>query len=285
MNLFDISGTCDSHSHVYGPFDRFPLALDRAFDPPQAPLEQLETVWKGLGVERAVLIQGAAYGTDLAALLAGIAEAPEVRRGVAVIASDASPSLLQRLHAGGVRAVRLNWSRHLLKRDARSDPQLLEDVIDLLQAIAPLGWHVEAHIDPEDLHWLDALEVPAQMPVVIDHMARISLSSPDAEKYLDRLLALLKETRFWVKLSGADRMASHSQNLRDSLPVIQRAIAAAPERCVWGLDWPHVNLERRRTDADLALLLKEAAGDDRMLHNILVANPERLYGFVPLQQV
>lgn len=86
---------------------------------------------------------------------------------------------------------------------------------------------------------------------------------------------------FWVKLSGADRLTANSDNLSAGLGPIRQILKAAPERCVWGLDWPHVNLARKHSDEELVDLLLEVAGDEKTLEQVLIHNPEKLYGFDP----
>lgn len=281
MSVFRQPGACDCHSHVYGPFHRFPLPSPPAFSPPESPIEQLEKQWAALGISRAVLVQGAAYGTDLSALMAAIEQDRDQRRGIAVVPDNTPPAALAELHARGIRGVRFNWSRHLLAHDPRSDAQRLHDASGLIESVAALGWHVELHLDAADLHLAHELPVPPGTPVVIDHMGRIDLSAPEAAAHSDQLVTLVSETRFWIKLSGADRATAELESLDAALPLMQRLIVAAPDRCLWGLDWPHVNLSRRRDDAALAELLLQATGDPDRLNRILVTNPERLYGFPP----
>jgi len=142
-----------------------------------------------------------------------------------------------------------------------------------------LAWHAEFHIDIADLDLITKLCIPEGMPIVIDHMARIDVSDANAHEQTDRLIRLLDEGPFWVKLSGADRLTVKCDDLRSAVTPMQAIIRAAPERCVWGLDWPHVNLKRMRTDVELAELLLEVAGEETILEQLLIRNPAKLYGF------
>jgi predicted TIM-barrel fold metal-dependent hydrolase len=279
MRFLEESGACDCHSHVFGPFHRFSLSSKRTFDPPESPIEQLAPVWKSLGIDRAVLVQGSAHGQDPSAMLAAIALSPETRRGVALLSHEISEKELAKLHDGGVRAVRFNWIHHLLSNDSRTERQRLSDAARLLKKIAVLAWHAEVHIDVADLHLVEELDAPDGMPIVVDHMARIDLSAPDAGRQVERLLDLLSDNRFWVKLSGADRLTSELDDMKQAVSPMRDIASAAPDRCVWGLDWPHVNLQRKRPDADLTALLSEAARDDTTLKQVLIHNPGKLYGF------
>lgn len=279
MRLLEQFGVCDCHSHVFGPFREYPLSPKRTFDPPEATIEELEDVWKSVGIDRAVLVQGSAHGNDHAALLAALAYSPESRRGVALLASDVTESELSRLHQCGIRATRFNWTHHLLGSDNRSEEQRLREATALLERVAPLSWHVEVHIDIFDLDLLTRLRVPDSMPVVIDHMARLDATAPDASDQLARLLHILEDDRFWVKVSGADRLTAKCADLRPAVDIIRQILQAAPDRCVWGLDWPHVNLSRRRSDVELANTILAAADGETVLEQVLIRNPARLYGF------
>jgi 2-pyrone-4,6-dicarboxylate lactonase len=279
MRLLKQCGVCDCHSHVFGPFTRFPLSSKRTFDPPEAPIEKLEIVWQGIGVDRQVLVQGSAYGSDHNAVLAAIARSPETRRGVALLTHDIDEPSLKDLHHGGIRAVRFNWINHLLRLDSRSELERLDHAGKLLEKVFPLRWHAEVHIDITDLDLLERIALPAGMTVVIDHMARMDASAADLAGQVDRLLTLLAKDRFWVKLSGADRLSANRDDLKVSAGPMRQILQVAPDRCVWGLDWPHVNLSRQRSDRELAELLLEVIGDEETLEKVLIRNPARLYGF------
>jgi 2-pyrone-4,6-dicarboxylate lactonase len=279
MRLLRQFGVCDCHSHIYGPFSRFPLSPKRTFDPPEAPIEQLENLWHSLGIDRAALIQGSAYGDDHSALLEAIARAPKIRRGVAVLNHDITDTRLCELHHGGIRAVRFNWINHLLGSDLRSEQQRLAQAAELLDRVSSLGWHAEVHIDIANLDLVTRLSVPSGMPVVIGHMARMNGSAADLSSLIEPLLRLLDQDSFWVKLSGADRLLVNSENLKGAIRPIRQLLQTAPQRCIWGLDWPHVNLARKRSDVERVELLLEAAGDEDILQDVLIHNPAKLYGF------
>lgn len=279
MRLLGEFGACDCHSHVFGPFDAFPQSPQRSYDASEAPIEALESVWREIGIDRAVLVQGSVHGTDHRALVSAIQRAPETRRGVALLKSTVEDTELEELHNQGIRAVRLNWVQHLLADGNRSEAERMEEALSLCGRVAPLGWHVEIHINASDLEALKHLRFPPTMPVVIDHMARIDMAAPESDAQLESLIELLENPVFWVKLSGADRLAQQSEDLRPALRAMTAVLDVAPDRCVWGLDWPHVNLSRKRSDLSLSQLLVEATQDKRILRKVLKENPARLYGF------
>jgi 2-pyrone-4,6-dicarboxylate lactonase len=272
-------GVCDCHSHVYGPFDKFPLAKNRTFTPLESPIESLEAVWSSHGIDRAVLIQGSAYGTDHAALLQAIARDPERRRGVATVAWDVADEDLASLDRSGVRAVRFNWVKHLLGKGALSREVLMAKAGALLKRVNLLGWHAEVHIDAEDMELIERVSIPSGMVLVIDHMARLDATSEQTQTLLSRLLRLLDREQIWVKMSGADRVAAECESLESAVPILKAVIQRAPQKCVWGLDWPHVNLATQRSEAELIRLLESVVPDEATLRSILIDNPARLYGF------
>jgi len=272
-------GVCDCHSHVYGPFDEFPLAKTRTFTPPEAPIESLAAVWRRHGIDRAVLIQGNAYGTDHAALVRAIAREPERRRGVATVAWDVTDEDLAFLDRVGVRAVRFNWVKHLLGKSTLPRKALIAKAIGLMERVNLLGWHAEVHVDAEDLDLVGRLSVPSGMVLVVDHMARLDAAREQSRPLLSRLLKLLERERIWVKISGADRVAAECESLASAVPILKSVIRQAPQRCVWGLDWPHVNLARKRNEVELIGLLDSVVPDEATLRSILIDTPARLYGF------
>lgn len=279
MRLLQQLGVCDCHSHVFGPFGRFPLSDERAFTPMESPIGALEKVWSGLGIDRAVLIQGSAHGQDHRALLDAISRAPEHRRGIALVPLDVSDAQLAELHKAGVRGVRFNWVRHLLGMDPQSESMRLSNAIALLERIASLGWHAEMHIDFDDLPLIRRLAVPPGMVIVLDHMARPDVTAGGYPSQMEAVLGMLRYDFVWFKISGADRIAHRSGNLEDALPLMRALVREAPDRCVWGIDWPHVNLPKRSDDVQLARLLLQVTDDETALRKILIHNPEKLYDF------
>ena len=272
-------GACDCHSHVFGPFDEFPPSPQRSYDAPEAPIEELESVWRDIGIDRAVLVQGSIYGPDHRVLLAALQRDPKTRRGVALLDQTVGEAELEEFHSKGFRAVRMNWVHHLLAGSNRSEAARMAEASALCERIAPLVWHIEIHLDAPDLKALSRLRLPTDMPVVIDHMARIDLAAPESDAQLGLLSWLLENPVFWIKLSGGDRLARRCDDLRDALKVMTALLRVAPDRCVWGLDWPHVNLPKKHSDLSLWQLLVEATGEEQVLRKVLKDNPARLYGF------
>jgi 2-pyrone-4,6-dicarboxylate lactonase len=268
------AGACDCHAHVYGPFDQFPLDAQASFHPPLASVQALQVLWGVFGIERGVLIQGSAYGQDHRALLEAIGRDRQNRRGVALVGPATSDAVLKHLHANGVCGARINFVRHLSRYgfDEASCWQVA-------RRIEPLGWHLELHVDPADLGQIQGFVRETPVEVVIDHMGRVDAALGPLQAPFRTLLELVSSPRCWVKLSGAERIAKKGP-LETAVPFMQALLDAAPERVLWGTDWPHVNLKDAPSDEALFGLLMQVAPAERSRTRLLVDNPARLYGFL-----
>ncbi|MDY7102780.1 MAG: amidohydrolase family protein [Actinomycetota bacterium] len=265
-------GACDAHCHVFGPAERFPFAPGRAYTPPDAGLDRFEYLQERLGLSRAVFVQASCHGTDNAAMVDALERGGGRYAGVAMVDDRFGDRDLGRLHDAGVRGARFNFVAHL-----GGAPDL--DVFDRVVArIAPLGWHVVVHLDALDLPRHVALLDRLPCPFVIDHMARVPVVDGLDQEPFARLLDLAGDERCWVKISGAERLtADGPPPYDDVVPFARALIAAAPDRVLWGTDWPHPNVRHMPDDGDLLDLLARFAPDEALRNRILVDNPARLY--------
>jgi 2-pyrone-4,6-dicarboxylate lactonase len=281
-------GAADCHLHVFGPYASFPLAPERAYNVAEAPLEAHEKLKRELGFERTVLVQASGHGYDNRALLSALSRLGERGRAVVVLSQDTSPGILSGLHKSGVRGVRLNIvtlpSRH------GGDPSKL--IGEYERMLAPLGWHLQIFADAPMLLSMENSLRKCEVPVVIDHMGL-----PDAAQGLEQpgfkaMLRLMEAGHVWVKLAGADRITRASGRLRDAVPYMKALVAVAPERLVWGSDWPHIGFHpahqvrgdevlpfRDVPERELLEVLFEAVPDEKTREAIFAGNPARLYGF------
>ena len=265
---------CDAHCHIFGPADRFPFSEDRAYTPPDSGLEDFQRLQERLGLSRAVFIQASCHGTDNSAMVDAMLRGKGRYAGVAMIDDSFTDTQIGELHDAGVRGTRFNFVAHL-----GGAPEMGE-FWRIVERIARFNWHVVLHFDAKDLpqyaDMLDSLPVP----YLIDHMARVDASAGLDQEPFQQLLSLLKDERAWVKISGAERItAGGTPPYDDVVPYVRALIAAAPERVLWGTDWPHPNVRAVPDDGDLVDLLSEYAPDEAMRNRILVENPERLYDF------
>ena len=268
------AGSCDSHCHVFGPGAVFPYHPKRSYTPPDAPYEALTGLHETLGLDRAVIVQATCHGDDNRAMLDAIARAGGRYRGVAMIDGAIGDAELEALHDGGVRGVRLSFARHL------SGPPDFSNVTRIAARIAPLGWHLVLYLEAEDVvENADALE-RLGVPVVIDHMARVRVADGLDQAPFQLLLGFLRDADFWVKISCAERLSVSGAPFADVVPFAAALIDAAPDRVLWGTDWPHPNMiGQMPDDGDLTDMLLAYAPDEELRRKILVDNPARLYGF------
>lgn len=269
---------CDSHFHVFGPAGRYPYASDLRYQPPQAPLNEYLELAKRLGMERYVFVQPSAYGRDNACMLDAMREVgPGKCRGIVDIDENEPDAVLERLHAAGVRGVRINvnpikapeggFSKSLLPRIQRLDARC-----------ARLGWMLD-FLTPG---WLTRELLPAMRmlnsPFSIAHMGmfrgREGVRQPG---FQDFLTFVSSEPRCWVKLTGVYRISSAPQ-FADAASLAQALIAAVPDRLLWGSDYPHLSFPHVHSQ-QLFELLKRWAPDDTVRRKILVDNPARCFGF------
>jgi len=264
-------GACDAHCHIFGPAAKFPYAPERRYTPPDSPKEKLRALHEHLGISRAVLVQASCHGADNRAMLDAIAWAKGAWRGVAMLGEDASEKGLQALHAGGVRGVRFNFVRHL---GGAPDPRAFERALAM---IAPLGWHLVLHFDAEDIESHADLFRALRVPFVIDHMGRVEARHGLEQKPFRMLLELMKNPLAWVKVSGPERISSAGKPFHDAIPFAAALAGVAPDRVLWGTDFPHPNVKLMPNDGELVDLFVKAFPDENLRKRILVENPSRLY--------
>jgi predicted TIM-barrel fold metal-dependent hydrolase len=265
---------CDAHCHIFGPAAKFPYDPKASYHPPDAPFEALQRLHSLLGLERAVIVHASCHGADMRVTLDAIARANSKYRGTAIIDESCTENDFERMHEGGIRAVRFNFVRHL---GGRPDPGFFRRTID---RIKPLGWHLILHLDAEDLVELDATLRKVPIPMVIDHMGRVKAAAGLEQKPFKVLLEWMRHDKFWVKVCGPERVSSMGPPFTDAVPFARALIEAAPDRILWGTDWPHPNVGKYMpNDGDLVDLFAQMAPEPELQRKILVDNPSRLYGF------
>ncbi len=264
-------GAGDAHCHIFGPAGKFPYAPERRYTPPDSPKEKLRALHEHLGFSRAVLVQASCHGTDNRAMLDAIAWSKGAWRGVAMVGENVTEKELEALHAGEVRGVRFNFVRHL---GGAPDPRVFERTLAMIE---PLGWHVVLHFDAEDIESHAGLFRRLRVPFVIDHMGRVQAQHGLDQKPFRMLLELMKNELAWVKVSGPERVSEGGKPFHDALPFAAALVEAAPQRVLWGTDFPHPNVEVMPNDGELVDLFAEMVQDEGLRKRILVDNPARLY--------
>ncbi len=265
------AGATDAHCHVFGPVAKFPYAPNRRYTPEEAPKEMLRALHDHLGIERSVIVQASCHGTDNAAMLDCIASDPKRYRGVAIVDDSFIDKDYEKLHLGGVRGVRFNFVRHL---GGAPDIGLFNRVIDRIKAH---GWHVVLHLDAGNIIPLSDMIRKLPLPFVIDHMGRVPAKNGLDQPPLEALLELARLENAWIKVCGAERISMPPYAV--AAPIAHALVEAAPERVLWGTDFPHPNATHEVDEADLVDLVPQYATDATAQKRLLVDNPARLYGF------
>lgn len=265
---------CDCHAHIYDP--RFPMAWPSLPRVVGATVREYRLLQERMGIERAVIVQPAAYGTDNRVTVDAVAQLGlDKARGIAVAHPSITDEELAALHEAGIRGLR--FSIH--------DPHTEIAGADMIEPLAPrlhaLGWHVQVHARAGQLAGLESMLGALPCDVVLDHFARLPQPEGVLHAAMSAVKRLLDQGRTWVKLC-APYLDSRSGSPRyaDLKPVAKAFVKHAPERVVWGSDWPHPTEPLAKPD-DAALLdvLQEWIGDEATRKRVLVANPAALYGF------
>lgn len=273
-NLVPPPDATDAHCHIFGPAHEFPFAPNRTYTPPDSGFDEFERLQERLGLSRAVFVQASCHGTDNRAMVAALHRGEGRYAGVAMVEPDVTDTELAELHDAGVRGIRFNFVRHL------GGAPDLDTFWALVHRVAGLGWHVELHFDAKDLASHRGLFDRIPVPFIIDHMGRVDATAGIDQPPFRELLSLLRDERCWVKISGAERLtAEGTPPYDDVVPYARAVVAAAPDRILWGTDWPHPNVRHMPDDGDLVDLLAEMVPDEPTRTAILVTNPEQLYDF------
>ena len=271
------SNATDCHAHICGPQTLFPYISNRIYTPPDALLPDYQALLSRLGIERAVLVQPSIYGTDNSALLAALMTNTNRFRGVAVVDWEIAEGDLQSLHHCGVRGVRCNI---VDLADAKGILPI-EKLTYLANKIAPLGWHIEFLMHVNEFPDLKQLLFNFPVPVVFGHLGYLKTNLGIADQGFQNLLAMMREERAWVKLTGPYRIsAQHDLPYSDTQSFADALLKANPKQIVWGSDWPHVMVKNKMpNDADLLDLLLSWVPNSPIRDQILRDNPQRLYTF------
>lgn len=270
------SKACDSHVHVFGPRHRFPYAPGRRNTPAEAPKEKLFALHVRMGISRCVIVQSITHGEDNRVVEDAIDAGGGRYLGVALVPIDVTRRELQRLASRGFRAVRFHFMKHIA---GGAD---VEQVIQLTPLLADVGMHLQVHFESELVHTVGQRLLHSAVPVVIDHMGRVDANQGEGHADFQALMRLLEQPDVHVKVSGIDRIEA-SARAGSGYPLgVQLArtlLERFPDRCVWGLDWPHPNHTHIPDDGELIDALERIAPSADLLERLLVRNPQALYRF------
>jgi D-galactarolactone isomerase len=267
-------GATDTHMHFYDTEDRYPLAPTAAFLPPPARVADYRELQRRLGLERVVVVQPSAYGTDNRCTMDAVAELGDAARAVVVVDPSVSDAELERLTAAGARGIRF----HMLRAGV-----LPWDVLEEMAArVHPFGWHVQLQCNGRELPGRAPMLKRLPGDLVIDHVGRFMDPVPLDHPAFACLLDLVDSGRTWVKLSAPyESSVVGPPAYEDVTALAQALVRAAPERMLWASNWPHPGHTdpKVRNEPLLLDLLIEWAPDEAIRKRILVDNPAALYGF------
>lgn len=263
-------GAVDAHCHVFGPGEQFPFAPERKYTPCDASKDQLFALRDLLGFERNVIVQATCHGTDNSAMLDALRASRGRARGVATIGPGIDPDALSEMHEAGVRGVRFNYVRRLV------DPQPDRYYHEIVERIAPLGWHVVVYFEAADLAERWGLFASLETTLLVDHMGR-----PDVTKAVDgpefaMFLRFMEENENVVaKVTCPERLSAIGPpGFDDVVPFARRVVETFPDRVLWGTDWPHPNLTGYMPDdGDLVDFVPRIATTAEQRQKLLVTNP------------
>jgi predicted TIM-barrel fold metal-dependent hydrolase len=261
---------CDCHIHIFDPRFAGPDGKPVS-EPAQATVKDYRQIQQRLGTSRVVVVMPRPYGTDPAMLLDAMKQLGRNGRGIAVLHPAVTDAELKRLNDAGVRGVRFSLG------GPKAQVVSFEEVKPMAERAAGLGWHLQFNLDPEQIVQHADLLMDLPTPLVFDHLGHPNGVKDPAFAVLRRLL---DQGRTWIKLSGAYLNSDiGAPDYPEATQIAQAFVQAAPERLVWGSDWPHTGPPVKPDDALLFDLLRAWAPAEATRHRILVSNPEALYGF------
>ncbi len=267
-------GSIDTHTHIFGPAAVYPFAAKRPYSPPDAPLDMFRKLHAAIGVERAVIVNATVHGTDNRVVTDAIAQSGGKYRGVASVSADISDADLMALDKGGIRACRFAFVKRL---GGVGDMNVFRKLVD---RVAAIGWHVDVYLEAGTIREFTPILKALPVTYVIDHMGTISAAKGLEDAEFRALLDLqASDEKCWIKITGLERASSHGAPFHDSVPFAKRLIDNAPDRVLWGTDWPHPNVKIMPNDGTLVDLIPLYAPDPAAQKKLLVSNAERLFRF------
>jgi len=267
------AGAWETHAHVIGAATEYPFVPGRHFNPPPASSSSFVAMLDRVGVQYGVVVQVSVHGTDNRPVVEALRAYPDRLCGVAVVDPGISDKEAATLKDAGVRGIRI--------LDIVGGGVGLQNLEVLADRCAEVGWHVQVATRGETYPKIADRLLKLRAPFVIDHMgwcaAANGLNSPEFET----VLHIVRNSDCYVKLAGGFRLSAQPYPFRDVIPFAQALINAAPDRMMWGSDWPHVGLYDPAEVPDAGQImdaLADYAPDAGQQHKILVTNPARFYG-------
>jgi 2-pyrone-4,6-dicarboxylate lactonase len=272
---------CDCQFHIYGDVETYPPKPGALYEPPNATFQDMRGVLRKLGFARGVIVHPMPYDTDhrlLIDTLSGLDEHDRANiRAVAIIKDNVSDSELDTLNKLGVRGARFNLGRYY--NELRSPDAILRS----MERAREIGWHARLHVaGPDIVEHAQVFSTIKDLTFVVDHMGHTDFAAGMRSPTFLWLLDRLENHGWWLMLSNGSRLSNMTDDWDDAVPFGAAFVEAAPDRMIWGSDWPHVRWRKSRmpNDAELVELLYRYVDHDRdLIERVLVRNPARLHGF------
>jgi 2-pyrone-4,6-dicarboxylate lactonase len=266
--------SCDTHTHIFGPSSRYPFAANRPYNLPEAPLEAFRAVHEKIGVERCVIVNATVHGTDNRVVTDAIAQSGGANKGIANVNDEMSDKELEGLDKGGIRGCRFAFLKRL---GGVGDIGKFNRIV---HRVAELGWHVDVYFEPGTVGEFAPILKALPTSYVIDHMGTTLAAKGLEDAGFMALLDLqASDEKCWVKITGLERASASGKPFHDAVPFAKRLIDNAPDRVLWGTDWPHPNVKFMPNDGEIVDLVPLYAPDPAVQNKLLVENPAKLFGF------
>lgn len=264
-------GAVDTHAHVIGLPPAYPFVPQRSYTPPEATAARYLAMLDATGMDYGVLVQVSVHGTDNRLMVETLRANPTRLKGIAVVPLGLAERELVALKDAGVVGLRLN-----ILYGGGVGIEQLEEYGALCR---DMGWHLQFLVDARDLVPLTPKLAKLPVPYVVDHWGHFPVSRGLEDVGFRNLVSLVRDGA-WVKLSGAYRNSVDGFPYADTTPFARLLHESAPDRCVWGSDWPNVaNWNTMMNIGDLLDLLADWVPDEAARNAVFTTNAHRLYGF------
>jgi 2-pyrone-4,6-dicarboxylate lactonase len=267
-------GTVDTHTHIFGPAAKYPYAENRSYTPPEAPLAAFRDLHAKISCDRAVIVNASVHGTDHRVMTDAIAESGGLYKGIANVPDAITVKEMEALKAAGVCGCRFTFLKRL---GGIKDMGVFQRIA---RQAADIGWHLDVYLETGTIAEFAPILSALPTPYVIDHMGTIQVSRGLDDADFKALLALqARDEKCWIKITGFERASAAGKPFHDAVPFAKALVAGAPDRVLWGTDWPHPNVKVMPNDGETVDLVPLYAPDEPTQRKLLVENPTRLFGF------
>jgi predicted TIM-barrel fold metal-dependent hydrolase len=274
-------GSCDCHCHIFGPADRYPAVAPPGYALPTGSLDDYLAMAGRLGFERRVFVQPVTYGADSSVILDALRSlGSDTTRGIGGIPDRTPPdATLAEWHRLGLRGIRVNYTPYK-PYEAGFGEAALPEVKRAAALVRDLGWMLDI-LAP---NWLTMALLPhldrMRVPFTLCHFGKFPARNGVGHADFQKLLGYVREGEggCHVKIAAAYQVSERA-DCSDVAPLAEALYEAAPDRILWGTDWPHIRHEDRGDAAVLLKLFGAWFPDEADRRRILVDNPARLFGF------